>query len=85
VFPTLMRLKNAHLKKLTPGLEAFFEMRVGEICGSVEQPLLADFPRQLDLHAQGLFALGYYHQRQSLYAGRPAAAPDATDNTAQEN
>ena len=83
VFPTLMRLKNAHLKKLSPGMEAFFEKLVGEICGSVEQPLLAVFPRQLDLHAQGLFALGYYHQRQSLYT-RKDAAPD-NDTPAQED
>jgi CRISPR-associated protein Csd1 len=68
VFPTLLRLKNAHVKKLSPGLEAYFERLAGDICGSVEQPVLASFPRQLDLHAQGLFALGYYHQRQSLYA-----------------
>jgi CRISPR-associated protein Csd1 len=80
-----MRLKNAHLKKLTPGLEAFFEKLVGGICGSVEQPALAEFPRQLDLHAQGLFALGYYHQRQSLYAGKQAAETGTDDNTAQEN
>jgi CRISPR-associated protein Csd1 len=85
VFPTLMRLKNAHLKKLTPGMETFFEKLVGEICGSVEQPALATFPRQLDLHAQGLFALGYYHQRQSLYAGKQAPEPGNDDNTAQEN
>jgi CRISPR-associated protein Csd1 len=83
VFPTLMRLKNAHLKKLSPGMEAFFEKLVGEICGSVEQPLLAVFPRQLDLHAQGLFALGYYHQRQSLKP-RKDAAPD-NDTPAQED
>ncbi len=85
VFPTLMRLKNAHLKKLTPGLEAYFEKLIGEICGSVAQPVLVDFPRQLDLHAQGLFALGYYHQRQSLYAGRPAADTESQDDTAEEN
>jgi CRISPR-associated protein Csd1 len=85
VFPTLMRLKNSHLKKLTPRLEAFFEKLVGGICGSVEQPALAEFPRQLDLHAQGLFALGYYHQRQSLYAGKQAAEIGTDDNTAQEN
>jgi CRISPR-associated protein Csd1 len=83
VFPTLMRLKNAHLKKLTPALESYFEKLVGEICGSVERPLLADFPRQLELHAQGLFALGYYHQRQSLYTLKDAA-PD-NDTPAQED
>lgn len=84
VFPTLMRLKNAHLKKLTAGMEAFFEKLVGEICGSLEQPALADFPRQLDLRAQGLFALGYYHQRQSLYARKDTAAEPA-DKPAQED
>lgn len=83
VFPTLIRLKSGHLKKLTPGLESFFEKLVGEICGSVEQPALATFPRQLDLHAQGLFALGYYHQRQSLYARKDAALDN--DTTAQED
>ncbi|MBE7521178.1 MAG: type I-C CRISPR-associated protein Cas8c/Csd1 [Burkholderiales bacterium] len=86
VFPTLMRLTNSHLKKLRNGMETFFEKLVGEICGSVEEPALTDFPRQLDLHAQGLFALGYYHQRQSLYAGKTADADTSTDDsTVQEN
>jgi CRISPR-associated protein Csd1 len=84
VFPTLMRLKNAHLKKLSPGVAGYFEKLVGEICGSVEQPSLVDFPRQLDLHAQGLFALGYYQQRQSLYT-RTQAAPDTDDEPIQED
>lgn len=83
VFPTLMRLKNAHLKKLTPGMEGFFEKLIGEIAGSIEKPTLSCFPRQLDLHAQGLFALGYYHQRQSLYT-RKDTAPD-NDETTQED
>lgn len=78
VFSTLLRLKNAHLKKLPPAQETRFEKLVGEICGSVEQPMLSDFPRQLDLHAQGLFALGYYHQRQSLFTRKDAAAGDDT-------
>jgi CRISPR-associated protein Csd1 len=83
VFPTLMRLKNAHLKKLQPAQETRYEKLVGEICGSVEQPALREFPRQLDLHAQGLFALGYYHQRQSLFT-RPDS-PAADDKPAQED
>ncbi|GAB4039035.1 MAG: type I-C CRISPR-associated protein Cas8c/Csd1 [Rubrivivax sp.] len=84
VFPTLLRLKNAHLKKLQPGQETRFERLVGEICGSLEQPALADFPRQLDLHAQGLFALGYYHQRQSLFTPK-AERPDTDNPTDQED
>lgn len=74
VFPTLMRLKNAHMKKLANGREVFFEKLIGEICGSVERPTVRDFPRQLDIHAQGLFALGYYHQRQSFFTRRPPAS-----------
>jgi CRISPR-associated protein Csd1 len=84
VFPTLLRLKNAHLKKLAPAQETHFEKLVGAICGSVEQPALTDFPRQLDLHAQGLFALGYYHQRQSLFTPK-AERPDTDNPTAQED
>lgn len=88
VFPTLMRLKNAHLKKLQPGQETRYEKLIGEICGSLDEPVLPDFPRQLDLHAQGLFALGYYHQRQSLYR-KPKVdrdhGADTDEPTAQED
>ncbi|MCA3134459.1 MAG: type I-C CRISPR-associated protein Cas8c/Csd1 [Rhodocyclaceae bacterium] len=83
VFPTLLRLKNAHLKKLSPGMENFFEKLIGDVCGSVENPALADFPRQLDLQAQGLFALGYYQQRQSLNTRKDGPADSV--HTVQEN
>lgn len=73
VFPTLMRLKNAHLKKLNTGVATHFERLIGEICGSLEERGLTEFPRQLDLHAQGLFALGYYHQRQSFFKSNEEA------------
>ena len=88
VFPTLMRLKNAHLKKLKPGQETRFEKLIGDICGNLDEPVLPDFPRQLDLHAQGLFALGYYHQRQSLYGKRTTDrddGPDTDEPTTQED
>jgi len=81
VFPTLLRLKNAHLKKLKDGEARYFERLVGEVCGSVEQPALAEFPRQLDLHAQGLFALGYYQQRQSFFTPRANAESNAPTTT----
>ena len=60
VFTTLLRLKNAHLKKLDrPGLAQWFEKLIGEILDSVNE-----FPSHLSLPDQGRFALGYYHQRQ---------------------
>ncbi|HOM14913.1 MAG TPA: type I-C CRISPR-associated protein Cas8c/Csd1 [Rubrivivax sp.] len=83
VFPTLLRLKNAHLKKLSGGQVTYFERLIGEICGSLEQPRLCDFPRQLELHAQGLFALGYYHQRQSFFAAKGDADDSSPDQEPQ--
>jgi CRISPR-associated protein Csd1 len=72
VFTTLLRLKNAHLKKLNDGQTTYFERLIGENM----QPL-SDFPRQLALPQQAKFALGYYHQRQSFFARKEeAAAPN---------
>ncbi len=67
VFTTLLRLKNAHLKKLGVGAQTHFERLIGEIFGTIETPALDDFPAQLTLPEQGRFALGYYHQRQSFF------------------
>ena len=66
VFTTLLRSKNAHLKKLTVGQSAWFEKLVGEILDSV-----TDFPKHLPLPDQGRFALGYYQQRQDFFAKKP--------------
>lgn len=62
VFTTLLRLKNAHLKKLTGAQETFYEKLIGEILAP-----MSDFPRRLTLPQQGEFALGYYHQRQAFF------------------
>lgn len=62
VFTTLLRLKNHHLGKLSPGRCIHFERLIGEIMGGI-----ADFPHQLPLPEQGRFALGYYHQRQNFF------------------
>ena len=66
VFTTLLRLKNAHLKKLTVGQAAWFEKLLGEILDAV-----TDFPKHLPLPDQGRFALGYYHQRQNFFSKKP--------------
>lgn len=63
VFGTLMRLKNHHLAKLdNKGRIVNFERLVGEIMSHFD-----DFPPHLDLHEQGRFAIGYYHQRQDFF------------------
>lgn len=62
VFTTLLRLKNHHLGKLSPGRATQMEKLIGEILGEI-----ADFPKLLPLPDQGRFALGYYHQRQAFF------------------
>ena len=71
VFTTLLRLKNAHLKKLSDGQGAFFERLIGEVLAP-----LTGFPRQLTLAEQGQFALGYYHQRQAFFAKKSESSTD---------
>ncbi len=74
VFTTLLRLKNAHLKKLTVGQAAWFEKLLGEILDSV-----TDFPKHLPLPDQGRFALGYYHQRQDFFTKKPDNSTPITE------
>ncbi len=62
VFTTLLRLKNAHLKKISVQRAVWFEKLLGEILSSV-----TDFQKHLPLSDQGRFALGYYHQRQDFF------------------
>jgi CRISPR-associated protein Csd1 len=73
VFTTLLRLKNHHLGKLSPGRRVNLERLIGEIMDGI-----ADLPRQLPLPEQGRFALGYYHQRQDFYT------PKTTSESSEE-
>ncbi len=64
-FPALIKLHQHHLSKLKdakPGLAVNRQKTVGEIMCK-----LANFPPQLTMQEQGLFALGYYHQRQNFF------------------
>jgi CRISPR-associated protein Csd1 len=71
VFAILLRLKNHHIAKFeSTGLKIWAERLLTEIFGRFD-----NFPRQLALHDQGLFAIGYYHQQQDFFAARPSAAP----------
>jgi CRISPR-associated protein Csd1 len=84
VFTTLLRLKVSHSKQLTPEYASFFERMVGEICGTVVDPKVNDFPRQLTLPEQGRFALGYYHQRQSFFAKKEGTETPTEPTTTEE-
>ncbi|GFN33932.1 type I-C CRISPR-associated protein Cas8c/Csd1 [Paenibacillus xylaniclasticus] len=66
VFPNLLRLKNHHLAKLDhTGRVIYFEKLLAEVMGNVNK-----FPAHLNLQEQGMFAVGYYHQRQDLFKSR---------------
>lgn len=73
VFTTLLRLKNAHLKKLATGRVVWFEKLLGDVLGAV-----SDFPKHLPLPDQGRFALGYYHQRQAFFTKNADDQPQST-------
>jgi CRISPR-associated protein Csd1 len=62
VFPRLLRTYQHHLAKLPIGNKVRREQLVQEILDPVQ-----DFPSQLNLKKQGLFAIGYYHQRKDFF------------------
>ena len=66
VFPRLLALKNHHVAKIdAPGRRTWVERTIGEITDGI-----AAIPAHLALPAQGAFAIGYYHQRQSFFTPR---------------
>jgi CRISPR-associated protein Csd1 len=62
VFPRLIRLSQHHLAKLDRGRKVYREKQLGEIIGKLD-----GFPTHFNLEDQGLFAVGYFHQRQDLF------------------
>ncbi len=69
VFSRLLTLKNHHVAKFDrPGDRIFIERSIGEVMSGINS-----FPARLTLAEQGLFAVGYYHQRQALFTKRDDA------------
>jgi CRISPR-associated protein Csd1 len=66
-FPVLLRLAQHHIAKAEYG--SVSDRRVEEIVGR-----LRDFPAHLSLEQQGVFVLGYYHQRQAFFQRKAPAA-----------
>ena len=70
VFPTMMDLFHKHARKARdtrPGATVNREKLVDSILSK-----LTAIPVHLDLKEQGLFVLGYHHQRHELYKKPPA-------------
>lgn len=63
VFPTLLRLAQSHLSKIGGGAAVYYDKMITELLGDVTQ----SYPLRLSLQDQGIFQIGYYHQKQKLF------------------
>ncbi len=63
VFPTLLRLAQSHLSKIGGGAAVYYDKMITELLGDVTQ----SYPPRLSLQDQGIFQIGYYHQKQKLF------------------
>ncbi|MCC5790016.1 MAG: type I-C CRISPR-associated protein Cas8c/Csd1 [Opitutales bacterium] len=76
VFPRILRTYQHHLAKLTGGSKINRERLVQEILDGIPA---SGFPYNLNLKSQGIFALGYYHQRKDFFTKKePAETPAIT-------
>lgn len=83
VFPRLMRLHHHHVEKLPATREeavrlrkrskGYFEQLAREVFGRI-----TGFPAHLPLEKQGLFYVGYYHQRQDFFTKKTETSEEAT-------
>ena len=76
VFPVLLRLSQHHIAKAEYGRSS--DRRIQEILGLLEMDK-NPIPRHLSLDDQGIFILGYYHQRAAFFAPRKNGLNDATE------
>lgn len=81
VFPVLLRLSAHHGSKLARDGNTWLERQKSEVMDLLPAER---FPPTLDLDAQGLFALGYYHQRQERFRKRTDDAPPSAPATPHE-
>lgn len=82
-FGRLMKLAQAHLAKLhreKAGLAVKLDKQLGELFENIEK-----FPAIFSLEEQGQFAIGYYHQRQALFAGAEQGINVSQNDNATEN
>lgn len=69
VFPRLMNLSKNHLKKIKAtreGAYIYYSRLISEIFDGIE----TEYPNMLDLVSQGIFSIGYEHQRTELYKSK---------------
>ena len=65
VFPRLIRLSQHHLSKMETPQKVYYEKQLGEVMNKLDR-----LGNHFNLESQGLFAIGYFHQRQDLFTSR---------------
>jgi CRISPR-associated protein Csd1 len=80
VFPQLIRLNQAHLPKVPASRSPDWYRK---LTGEIMDGFPSQFAPTLDLPQQGLFALGYYHQRQAFYRKAPIPQVSAETTTTE--
>ncbi len=67
VFPTLMKLKESHIRKIDKK-KKYFERILTQLQGKIEiTEGNSPYPKRFSLEDQGKFILGYYHQVQKRF------------------
>jgi CRISPR-associated protein Csd1 len=74
VFPTLLRLAHHWTAKAEYG--GVSDRKIQDLLGMLDAK---PFPSHLTLEEQGVFVLGYYHQRAAFYAKNGEKAEDTTE------
>lgn len=83
-FPVLLRLSQHHISKSEWGRNTERLIRsIMELIDLDEVP----FPKRLSLDEQGIFILGYYHQRNDFFKSRKKeeSEPQSSEPEIQEN
>jgi CRISPR-associated protein Csd1 len=84
VFPILVRMKHHHIAKIEKkGRQVNLEKLFSEILSRIEVSVSQAFPRHLDIHAQGYFAIGYYHQMQDFYTNHDTKTVPETETVTE--
>lgn len=72
IFPILFRLSQHHLRKIPEHgtKRARGREKYDKIIADLQSRIHTTYPSRLNLQEQGVFYLGYYHQRQSMFTQR---------------
>ena len=63
VFPALIRLAQNHLNKLDGGVKVYYDKLITGLFNTMDE----SYPTRLSLQDQGIFQIGYYHQKQKFF------------------